>query len=366
MPKTSNPTLIFTGGHHSSSLAVAESLKSLGWTIVWLGHKHTMWKDASLSAEFQEVVAAKIQFIDLKAGKFYHNFDLQKLIRIPYGFIQAFLILAKLKIRYKKNSLGIVSFGGYLGVPVVVCGWLLGIPSISHEQTTTTGWANSLISFFAKKVAISWPSSLSHFSKHKVVLTGLPLRPEICRSKLNTPTPNQVYITGGKQGSHIINETIFSLLPTLLEDYQLIHQTGSTTVFSDYDKAINLKQSLPMHLKDKYKVYKYLSPDQTAHALSTSTIVISRSGAHITYELAYLQTRCVLIPLPNSSHNEQFKNAQVLKDVHQAIVIPQDHLTPQALLASIKLAQQLKPTGISIVENGLELMVQLIIQTFSK
>ena len=138
-------TLVFTGGHHTGALEVAKALKEKGWNTVWFGHKHSMWNDTSHSSEYREVTESGIVFYKLLAGKFHHTYNPLKLIRIPFGFIQALCLLLLLK------PAGIVSFGGYLAVPTVIMGWLLGIPSITHEQTVTQGWANKLIALFAKR-----------------------------------------------------------------------------------------------------------------------------------------------------------------------------------------------------------------------
>ena len=167
--------LVFTGGHHTSALEVAKALKGKGWDIVWFGHRHSMWGDKSDSAEYTEVTVAGIKFYDLRAGKFYRTFHPLKLIRIPFGFFRTFYYLLLLK------PAGIVSFGGYLAVPTVLVGWLLGIPSITHEQTVVSGWANKFISLFVKKIAITWPDSVHHYPLHKSVVIGLPLRSEIIK-----------------------------------------------------------------------------------------------------------------------------------------------------------------------------------------
>src|SRR3972149_2405238 len=144
--------LVFTGGHHTSALEIATALRNEGWQITWFGHRHSLWDDSSDSAEYREVTAAGIKFYNLYAGKFYRTYNPLKLIRIPVGFIQSLLLL--LLIRPD----GLVSFGGYLAVPVVITGWLLGIPAITHEQTVTAGYANSVIALLAKKIALSWPT----------------------------------------------------------------------------------------------------------------------------------------------------------------------------------------------------------------
>ena len=150
-------TLVFTGGHHTSALEVAKQLKRRGWRIIWFGHRHSMWSDKSDSAEYHDVTTSDIKFYNLQAGKFYRTFHPLKLIRIPWGFIQSFYWLLRLK------PVGIVSFGGYLAVPTVITGWILGIPAITHEQTVAAGWANRLIARFAQKIAVTWPVSARHY-----------------------------------------------------------------------------------------------------------------------------------------------------------------------------------------------------------
>ena len=257
--------LVFTGGHHTSALEVAKTLKDKGWDIVWFGHRHSMWEDTSDSAEYQEVTASGIKFIDLKAGKFYRTFNPLKLIRIPLGFFQALLQLLLLRPK------GIVSFGGYLAVPTVLSGRLLGIPSITHEQTVVSGWANKFISLFVRKIALAWPDSAHRYPRSKTVVIGLPLRREILNIKRSTIN-NLIYITGGKQGSQTINRVVFAALTQLLTHYRVIHQTGNL----DYTLAKS-------HLKGGYECFAFDSA-KAISALSQAAVIVSRAGAHIVYE----------------------------------------------------------------------------------
>ena len=338
---------MFTGGHHTSALEVAKALKNKGWNIVWLGHRHSMWEDTSDSAEYKEVTAAGIKFIDLKAGKFYRTFNPLKLIRIPLGFFQAFLQLVL------HRPTGIVSFGGYLAVPTVLAGWILGIPSVTHEQTVVSGWANKFISLFAKKIALAWPDSAHRYPRGKTVTIGLPLRSEILKiRKPKTENRKLIYITGGKQGSQTINKEVFAAL-SRLGGYQVVHQTGNL----DY----SLAQS---HLKDGYECFAFDSAKAIA-ALSQATVVVSRAGAHIVYELGYLGIPCVLIPIPWVSHNEQFLNAQILERNNQAVILPESKLTPESLISSIKLAIKLKPKALNLPVSASGKLIQLIEQEFA-
>lgn len=352
-------TIVITGGHHSSALEVAIHLRSSGWTIVWFGHRHSMWGDSSDSAEYREVVASGIVFYDLLAGKFYRTFNPLKLLRITLGFIQAFLWLSTIR------PAGIISFGGYLAVPTVFAAWLLGIPSITHEQTTVGGWANRVIAHFVQKICLTFPDDQSIFPKSKTVVVGLPLRSEILAVEPTTssglPT---ILITCGKQGSHVINEVIFSLLPRLLDTYQIIHQTGSSTLFNDYQTAQAIKSNLAKHLQSRYQVHDYLFPREQARALAQATLVISRAGAHITYELAFLGIPSILIPLPRVSHGEQWHNAQFLARHGLALIIHQSDLTPASLLQAIDESKRLSPIPLSLPTTATEKIVQIATSLF--
>jgi UDP-N-acetylglucosamine--N-acetylmuramyl-(pentapeptide) pyrophosphoryl-undecaprenol N-acetylglucosamine transferase len=347
--------LIFTGGHHTSALVVAKELKKQGIEIIWFGHRHSMWADKSDSGEYKEVTQEGIKFYDLQAGKFYHTWHPLKLLRIPWGFLQAFVWLIV------EEPDGIVSFGGYLAVPTVISGWLLGVPSITHEQVIVAGWANRLISLFAKKIALSWPSSSKYYPRSKTVLTGLPIRPEIIDiSTLNRRkhVKPHLFITGGKQGSHIINQAIFDSLPQLLEKYIVIHQTGSSSTTNDYAvaQAINLPNYSYFDFDSKLQIESFKQAD----------VIIGRSGIHTVYELGFLGIPSVLIPLEKSSHDEQLLNAQLLANNNLAVIILEKELSTETLLSSIEQALALPAKPLELPINATEKIVSLIISQLVK
>ncbi len=359
---TSSPTLIFTGGHHTGALEVAKKLQQSGVAVIWLGHRHSLWGDRRDSAEYREVTASGFPFYDLQAGKLYRTFNPLKLFRLPWGFVQSFALLLALKIRLGSDLKGIVSFGGYLAVPVVCAGWLLGLPALTHEQTLTQGWANRFISRFVKKNALSWPAGAAHYPAGKTVVTGLPLRPWLLTLHPRPTVPPTIYITGGKQGSHVINQAVFAALPELLAGFQVVHQTGDNSLFPDHETALKLRSELPASRQSRYRVFSYLTSAELAGVFSSRPLVISRSGAHIIYELMLLKLPCVLIPLPRSSHAEQLQNAELLVSFHQAVLLPQSGLTPRSLLAAVTAAGGLQPDPPPVLLDGLDHLIQLIKQ----
>ncbi len=346
-------TVVFTGGHHTSALVVAQALSQRGWKVVWLGHRRSMWGDQADSAEYTEVTAAGIEFYNLWAGKFYHTYNPLKLLLIPVGFIHSLLLLVWIR------PAAIVSFGGYLAVPVVLCGWSLGIPAVTHEQTVVVGWANRLIAKFATKVALAWPSSLAHFPADKAVYVGLPMRPEIVALRRRASTkkvyePITVYITGGKQGAHVINELIFDNLQRLVPKYHLIHQTGSSTVYGDLTRASQI--NVPFYQSFGFDSKKAMQ------ALQKADVVVSRAGAHAVYELGLLGKRCVLIPIPWVSHQEQHRNAQVLVEAGGGVILEQDQLSLKNLVAAIEQAKHLTPLPMNLPLGAVSSLLQLIEQ----
>lgn len=322
--------IVFTGGHHNSSLVIAKELKKEGYQIAWIGHKFNNRHDKSFSAEFQEVTAANIPFYTLKTGKFYRHFNPIEYLKIIFGFFQAFYFLLKIKPAL------IVSFGGYLSVPVVITGWFLGIPSITHEQTVIAGWANRAISPFVKKILLTHQSSMQNYPPNKIIHVGLPIEEELIdhQKYKKKYSPPLIFITCGKQGSHIINQSVFPIIPKLIKKYTVIHQIGSNSLSKDADKARRIKDTLGEY-KNRYQAAPYYFGKEYSTYLSSAELIISRSGAHTTYKIAYLKKRSVLIPIPWVSHNEQMGNAILAQKLAPIIILPEAELTPETLLNSI-------------------------------
>ncbi len=321
--------LVFTGGHHTPALAVIEKLSDQ-FDIYWFGHKYSMHGYDQISAEYKTITGLGITFYNLHAGKIFRTWNLIEWLRVPFGFLQSLWWLLKIRPQL------IVSFGGYLAVPVVVAGKVLGIPSVTHEQTVVSGWANRVIALFADRIFVTWEQSKDYFPAGKVSVVGLPLRKDVLGgarkdsvddiTTLLTDLPT-IYVTGGKQGSQIINRAVIAVLPDLLEQFNVIHQCGSV----DYETLE--KETEAISGTGSYVLKPYFDESQIGSIFDTADFVVSRSGANIVYELAALGKPAIFIPIPWVSHDEQRKNAKILEDVGSAIVIDQDDFTPDLLLS---------------------------------
>ena len=151
----------------------------------------------------------------------------------------------------------LLSFGSYVAVPPALSAYILGIPIITHEQTTVPGIANKIVAKMARAIAITFPESKNDFPKGKTLLTGNPIRPAFFenkrRVKNNIP---KILITGGSRGSQKINNAVLPALPELLEIAVVSHQTGIT----DFIRVKNARQELPEKLQKNYEISANYSP----------------------------------------------------------------------------------------------------------
>lgn len=314
--------IIFTGTHFTPALAVIEEIKKKEpWEIYYLGRKYTLEGEKIPSPESQILPKMGVKFIPIPAGRLQRRFTrwtIPSLLRVPFGFFKALKVILEIKPKV------IVSFGGYVGVPVVIAGFLRRVPILIHEQTATVGLANKISARFAQKIAISFPESKTFFPEGKVVFTGNPLRPEIFKSGKPLFPLNEkkktIYITGGSQGASIINETIEKCLSDLVIQYNVVHQCGA----KDYP-----------HFKEKkakdYFPIDYVDNNSIGWVFEKADLVVSRGGANTILELASLGKPAIIIPIPWATHNEQLKNAEFLVKNGVAEILPQEKLNPQNL-----------------------------------
>lgn len=327
--------IIVTGGHLTPALATIEELrKDPQVEIVFIGRARATEGDKTPSAESIVIPNMGIKFYAINAGRFQRRltrYTLWSLSKVPVGFVQALGILSR------ERPSSILSFGSYVAAPVVLAGWVLGIPIITHEQTVKGGLSNRIISKFAKRIAVAWEHSLTDFPKEKAILVGNPVRSELIKLKKKRISRPVVYITGGNQGAHAINEMVMDILTDLLTDYEVIHQTGGSEVYKDFETLTALAKQLPNKLQGRYKLGKWFDTSETVEIFSKTSVLVGRSGANTVVETMALGIPAVYIPLPIAAHNEQAKNAKIMEDLGAAVILPQDKLTPKRLLAAIRL-----------------------------
>lgn len=375
--------ILFTGGHHNSALATIDWLKSsletnLKLDFYWIGRKNS---GNVILPEFTEVTARNIPFYNLVAGKLFRTSSVLyfhrvifNLLLVPVGFVQSIYYLFKIQPDL------IVSFGGYMAVPVVVGGRLLGIKSVLHEQTATLGLANKITSKFVDKIFTAWPLEFyvdqNPKIKDKMAYTGLPIRNAIPETKDKhsfTRDLKTIYITGGKSGSLFLNKTFLEVLHEVASEFNVIWSCGRRVGEADYHSIKSKVESLPEDLQKNIVIKEYFLEDEIGKVFNTADLIISRGGAHTVYELALIKKPAILIPIPWSSNQEQLKNSRILESFGLATVLDQEKTTPYSLLAVLeemkdeldKIKENVKGKEF-VPANGQELLGNEIITSASK
>lgn len=348
---------VITGGHLTPALAVIEEMKASGqWEILFIGRKKTMEGDRGESIESQIIPGLGCWFVSINAGRWqrrWNKYWLAAFLKTPVGFFQAFYHLLLFRPQV------ILSFGGYLALPVVFSGWLLRIPIVTHEQSLEPGLANRLLARMATRIAVSWEQTARYFPKQKVVLTGNPLRRAVlqagCLPRRRQTLPT-IFITGGNQGAHAINETVRKCLASLLRKYLVYHQAGTIEYHQDYDKLNDQCSRFNDQLRQRYHLKKWFSAQELAEILAQADLVISRAGMNIISELIYLRKPTLLIPL--FFGREQKANALFLVNLGLAEVLFQADLTPARLEKKIAAMLQ-KPDQYSVDAKDREKLIKV-------
>lgn len=343
----STKKIVITGTHLTPAIELIHQLQKdskTNWEISYIGRYFNSSIEQIPSIESRVIPKIGIKFYPIHCGKIdrkYFPNTIQGFPQTIKGFFEAFKIISKIRPNI------IISFGGYVSVPVILAGFIKKIPSITHEQTSTNSLTTKINSLFVKKVALSFnnPKQIKKLPPNKVIVTGNLLRSEIYDQssplfknfELKIKNSPIIYITAGNQGSHTINKIIPEIvnkLPKLI----FIHQTGQ----KDFDKIKKNSQN-----KKNYFVFDYINLNDIGWILNKSDILIGRSGANTSQEIVALNKKSILIPLPKSQQDEQKLNALWVKKQlePQTIIISQNNLTSKLLLSSIQKLLKIKPAA---------------------
>ncbi len=311
-----------TAGHVTPNIAMMPALKAAGYDIAYIGSYQGIEKEL--------IEAQNTPYYGISSGKLRRYFDVKNFsdpFKVVKGYFQAVRLLKTLKPDV------VFSKGGFVSVPVVLAAKHCHIPAIIHESDITPGLANKLAMPGASKVCCNFPETMKYLPEGKAALTGSPIRrelfegnPQRARSlcKFNGHTKPVLMIIGGSTGSKIINETVRSILPTLLEQFDIIHLCGK----GNLDKnAASL---------NGYAQFEYVSrelPDMFALA----DLVISRAGANSICELLALKKPNILIPLSvAASRGDQILNAKSFQKQGFSFVLEEENLTKETLSDAVK------------------------------
>ncbi|MDO8470801.1 MAG: UDP-N-acetylglucosamine--N-acetylmuramyl-(pentapeptide) pyrophosphoryl-undecaprenol N-acetylglucosamine transferase [bacterium] len=254
--------------------------------------------------------------------------------RMPWGVLQSLWMLFLLSPDM------MFSKGGYGALPPMIAAWVLRIPMFLHESDSRPGLANLICGRFAMKIFTSFPQTLD-FPDSKVIHVGNLVRKEILSgSKEEAKSLFHVVgdkplllILGGSQGSQRLNDMVLAMLDQALSEFEIIHQVGEKNLEQMQKEA---RVMINPALEQYYHAVPFLREVDLRHAYAAASLVISRAGSGVLFELAALGKPSILIPLPEAAQNHQIRNAYDYAKTGAAIVLEEPNLTPHFFMEKLR------------------------------
>ena len=311
--------IVLIGGHPTPAIALIDLLEAEGsFEIHFFGRMHSTEGDKAQSLEYKLLRSRqKVIFHPITTGRLQRKFTrytIISLIKIPVGLFQSIYLLAKIRPRI------VIGFGGYLSVPVVIAAAIFKVPIFIHEQTSIPGLSIKITSKFAKKIFVSFKSSAVWFDQAKTIFSGNLIRKELLISrKINNQKLKEflkhesslIYVTGGGQGSKILNDFIIKNLSSLKKlNYHFIIQTGELQNSLAQKHLSGLIES-NNELSNKFLVQPHFSSQEISAIMQSSPIIFGRSGANTVTEILFFKLPAIFVPLDIAAGSEQFQNAKL-------------------------------------------------------
>lgn len=324
-----------TGGHFYPLMAVAKAVRDIAYNERLL--EPELYHVGPKAIDERLLFEHGVRDIRIPAGKIRRYFSIKNVFDVPktlLGIVRALWTLFRI---YPDV---VFSKGSYASVPVVIAARLLRIPVVIHESDSVPGRANRFAAKFARRIAISYPSTASYFDEKKVALTGSPVRKEV-RFPVSdgsyeifgfeTRTPIILFL-GGSQGAKRMNGVIVNALPDLVARYQVLHQTGQAHL-EDAKKLSAVTLDGVDHA-ERYKPVAYFDVEHLRRAAGVASVIVSRAGSTI-FEIAHWGKPSIIVPIPEEISHDQRSNAFSYARTGAAHVIEEENLTPAILVAEI-------------------------------
>ncbi|EJW94791.1 undecaprenyldiphospho-muramoylpentapeptide beta-N-acetylglucosaminyltransferase, partial [gut metagenome] len=177
---------------------------------------------------------------------------------------------------------------------------------------------------------------------------GTPIRQELLKGDPDaartfcgfTDKKPVLMVIGGSLGAASVNENVRKILPQLLKDFQVVHLCGKGKT----EESLNHTEG--------YVQFEYIKKE-LADLFALADVVISRAGANAICELHALRKPNLLIPLSaNASRGDQILNARSFERQGYSMVMEEEEITEEKLLAAIQKLYDNRQTYIDTMEKS--------------
>jgi UDP-N-acetylglucosamine--N-acetylmuramyl-(pentapeptide) pyrophosphoryl-undecaprenol N-acetylglucosamine transferase len=334
-----------SGGHVMPAMATTRRLRAASaLEVVYVGSETGIEREVAGQAglPYHAITTGKLRRAKRWWGLFTRQ-NIADVFNVVRGLFQSRRLVRTLRPRV------VLATGGFVTVPVVWAARLRRVPIVVHEQTVQFGLANRLCAPAATRIALA--TELSYESmrpawREKSTITGNPIRPEVLEgdrergaerfgARAGLPT---LLVTGGAQGSEVVNSSVRDALPRLVEIANVVHVCGAGKGLETTRAVLAAAAAaLPEDgSRGAYHVTEFLDGTELGDAYALADLVLSRSGAGTTNELAGVGRPAVLVPLVPTGGDEQRKIARRFADAGAAVVVPNDEMSGDRLIAEVE------------------------------
>ncbi len=302
-----------TGGHVIPALAVARELKRRGHEPFFVG------TPGGIEARLVPAAGFPIEWIDIGGlNRVGAAPRLRTMVQLPL----ATLGLAR---RIGRRSVAaIFSMGGYVAGPVMLAGWIRGVPMVLMEPNAIPGMTNRWMGRFVRCALVNFEETARFFSG-KAERTGVPVRPEFFALPAKPRGEAlSLLITGGSRGSRTLNRASRESWRLFRESgcrVRIVHQSGregAEELVREFAESGLEGQVVPFI-------------EDMPGAFAKSDLVVSRSGAGAVAELTAARKPSILVPFPFAADDHQARNAEVLERAGAARLVQDAEFTGERL-----------------------------------
>ncbi len=330
-----------TGGHVFPAIAIADALRRKQPDAEFL------FVGAQGKIEMEKVPKAGYPIEGLWISGFHRKMTLRNLM-FPFKLIHSMWKARKIVKGFRPDA--VVGTGGYASGPTLRMSG--SIPTVLQEQNNYAGVTNKLLAEKAERICVAYDKMERYFPKHKIVLTGNPVRQDLLNLEGKrdegirhyglSPNKRTILIIGGSLGARTLNDSLRDAYDLLKEQegIQVLWQCGKIYI----DEFHNCETAGLEHVK----ISKFIDRMDLAYAMAD--IVISRAGAISISELCLVGKPVILVPSPNVAEDHQTKNAMALVEKDAAVMV-RDSDAKKTLIQTAITTLNDKSLSLKLMEN---------------
>lgn len=309
-----------TGGHIFPGVATAAELQRRG-------HRVKLWL-AGKDIEAPALRDWKGDAITVDAEGFPSGFSLRA---VRASLRLAWAVMACRTLMKENPPAVVLGMGSYASVGPVLAAVTLRIPVVLHEANVVPGRAIVWLSRWARAVAVSFEDTKFYLPNRRIIVTGMPVRPELERAAQRPRPPRMAHdpwsllVMGGSRGAKRLNDVVSAALVRLHQKgyaFRVIHLTGPAD-----ERAV---RSIYAEHRVPHEVLAFANDMATVY--SSVDVAICRAGAATCAELALMGLPALLVPYPFAARDHQKFNALAMEKAGAADMVNERDLSEDWLV----------------------------------